>query len=179
MKIIFNPLKGKPIGAGYNDFVYEGEKIEAHLPGEVKQYEENKAQTLLDIFGFLTEVTPDEAKKIAETPKQGTFKCKYCDFSTDLKVALIGHTKKHKEEVAKENAPRIDPDIVPVAGGERITPQRSERESSVNEKAMNPSDGVDKDGVVWYGGGAVEENRSFEKIKPDNQGHFGKQNLTE
>lgn len=177
MKILYNPPKGQPIGEGYNDFIYQGEKIEAHLPGEVKQYESGKAEKLLEIFGFLAEISPEEAKKIIETPKKGQYQCKYCDFSTDLKIALQGHMKKHKEEIQKESAPLVDPNIIPVASGTKIVSNRSiNSERSVNEKAQVPEDGIDRDGVGWYGGGAKEEH-GFERVKPDNQGHFGRQKL--
>lgn len=178
MIILFNPPEGKPIGKGYNNFVYDGILIDPHLPGQLRQYPEDMANYLIEMFGYLTKVTPEIAKSILEKPVKKQFECEFCDFSSNIKIGLVGHNKKHVTEIAAKNEPTIDPDLIPVAGGEKITSNESVDLASVEEDKVK--DGIDKDGVKWYGGGLVEEKNSMRPVTPFNrQGHFGGQPLTD
>lgn len=171
MQIIFNPKTGAPI----KGFIYDGVLIEEHPVGKLKQYEENVAEALVENFGFLEKVTVEQAQKMLAQPKEGAFKCEYCDFSTDHKIALAGHTKSHAEQVEAAKLPAIDENLIPVAGGKKVV---SLNETRAAEKALlNGQDlpaGLDMDGVEWTGAGLTEENSSLTKApKLGQSGHFG------
>ena len=122
MIIIYNPPNGSKI-EGFR-FGSIGE-LAPHEVGELKQYDPAVGQALLNTFTFLEEVTPQRAQEILVKPKEATFKCEYCDFSTDHRVALAGHMRSHNEEIAKAKEPQIDPEIVPVAEATPVEPLKS------------------------------------------------------
>lgn len=163
MTIIFNPKNGAPI----HDFIWDNVMLEDHLPGELKQYNDSTANELLERYPFLESVTAEQAKEIIARPKEPTLKCEFCDFKTDAKIALIGHTRKHANETAQKKEPLLDPNIVPIASGKKASgiTNRSKEDETKN--------GLDKDGVSWYGEGLVEET-SLSGVKPIGVGgHFG------
>jgi hypothetical protein len=174
MKILYNPPNGQPIGENYNGWIFEGNLLEDHVPGELKQYPDPLADAIKEAFQFFQELTADEAKKILENPNK--FKCDRCDFSTNTNIALLGHMKKHeKEDKIKELIPAIDPSLIPVAGGTTVIPNKSANSNSLSPEEVATRDGVDKDNVEWYGGGVKETRRDFQPMKPYNKGHFGRQ----
>lgn len=164
MKILFNPEKGSDIA----NFIYNGVMLDPHPKGQLKQYEDRVAQELIDTFEFLEFVTPEQAQDILKKPKL-EFKCELCDYASDKKIGLLGHMRGHKEAIQKAKEPAIDPNIIPVATGKKLT--TANPLTAIEEDDL--SNGTDKDGVEWYGEGLVEENLSFERIKPAGQGHFG------
>lgn len=176
MNIIYNPKTGAPIPKfNFNGSVITGaDGSDVVLAvGALGQFDAPCAEFMLKNWGFLINVSQQEAQKILEKPKENEFKCQYCDFGTDTKVALSGHMRKHKEDIAKDKEPAIDPTIVPVITGKKFANVRET--ASVDEKiATEGGSRTDGDGVSWYGPGAVEEPRSQSTIGPVGQkGHFG------
>ena len=145
MVILYNPSNGALIEHFRHQRVGE---IAPHAPGELKQYDEDIAKELLTIFGFLVEKTPQEAQYILDKPKEAAYKCKYCDFSTDVRVALFGHMRSHANEVAKAKEPVIDPSIIPVAQATPVAPLRSISERRQDELTKDKG---------FYGPGVSEE----------------------
>lgn len=178
MKILYNPPNGLPVGENYNGWIFEGTELEDHVPGELKQYPDDMADAILEAFGFFKELQPDEAQKILDDPNK--FKCEKCDFSTNAQIALLGHTRKHeKEDKIKEAIPVVDPSIIPIAGGNRVEGNNSANSRSDEQKLSSEEkatvNGVDKDGVEWYGEGVKEKKGGSAPLRPYNKGHFGRQ----
>lgn len=182
MKILYNPPvpRGAPIGKGYNNFIVDGAVIDSLLPGEVKQYGDNEAEQIVSVFGFIQVVTPEEAQKLLEKPREKELKCDKCDFSTDTKIALISHQKKHEKEALAEEAAKG----IPVAKGSKMeqAPDGSplvKPPGIVTSESEDIQNGVDKDGVKWYGDGRQETRGSMSSTPPFNKGHFGGQPLSD
>ena len=152
MLIIYNPQKnGSPI----EGFVFNQKAVEPHKVGELKQYPEPVGYELLKIFGFLEEVTPQKAQEILAKPKEAAFKCEYCDFSTDHKVALAGHKRSHQEEIAKSKEPQLDPALVPIAETTPVEPRLTTDQIRTQAPEKRVEEGLT--GSEWYGSGLTEE----------------------
>lgn len=163
MVILYNPLSPNPVDIKNFRLAGIGE-IEPHLAGELKQYPEDVAEKLVETYEFLQEKTAEEAKKILEN-KGKTLKCDFvgCEFATDVPVALAGHSRTH---LAASSEAAIDPNIVPIAGSSRVIANKP-----AGVKRDPTENGVDEDGVTWYGEGLqVEQNVKF--IKPGDAGVF-------
>ena len=163
MVILYNPKHGAPVAS----FNFNGAKIQGNknpdvvlAVGELAQFESALGEFMLKQWGFLTNVTPAEAQKILEKPKEAEFKCQYCDFVTDLKVALMNHAKTHKAEIAKAKEPAIDPTLVPVIEGKPIAGGHVSGLSPTEEIAMQSGIKTDGDGVQWYGQRRTDEPRT-------------------
>jgi len=168
MIIIYNPTeKDCP------EFNFEGSKIEGLKSKQLKQYEDVIANDMLDRWGFLEVKTAEEATALLNAPKEQTFKCEFCEFSTDHHLGFAGHMRKHKNEVAAKTEPAVDPSLIPVAGATKITEDRSISNMRLNPDMDELRNGVDRDGVEWYGEGEKEDNRSQTRVKEFGQGHFG------
>lgn len=185
MKIVYNPKDGAPIV----DFIAEGKRLKPHYPdgyvqetvkGTVKanglmQYPDSIADEILDRYGFLEELTVDQAKQILTRPPEPEFECDApgCDFKTTHKVALAGHKKKHAKD-AEDTTPVVDELEIPVATGTPVSPLAKPGQMMDNSEDADIANGPDKDGVDWYGEGAVRQNRSqvFGQVRPDGKGHF-------
>lgn len=94
-KILLNPDAGAPIKdymcLGTNHF---DEK--AFEPGSIFQFEDDReADDYLEHFGFLEEITPEDAKKFLAMQK---LKCSQCDFETRSKSELERHILAHDKE---------------------------------------------------------------------------------
>lgn len=182
MKILFNPPvpSGSPIGKGYNNFVVNGSVIDSLLPGEIKQYQDSEANQILETFEFIESVTPQKAKELLEKPREKELKCDKCEFSTDTKIALISHQKKHdKEETLKAELADI-----PVAKAKKLeqAPDGSSLVVPSLDSVSGSEDipnGIDKDNVEWYGEGVREHRESMAATTQFNKGRFGGQPLTE
>ncbi len=94
-KILLNPDTGAPIKdyqcMGTNHF-----KDDAFAPGSIFQFEDEKeADDYLDHFGFLQEISADDAKKFLAMEK---LKCDHCDYQTRIKSELERHLVMHSKE---------------------------------------------------------------------------------
>ena len=104
MKILFNPENGaviKDINLNGHIF-FNPEEKEEFKPGDLLQFEDKVADQLKELCGFLQELTPKEAKHILDKKKEvPLFKCDYpeCNFSTNTKIALLGHKRTHVENL--------------------------------------------------------------------------------
>lgn len=165
MKILYNP----PTGAKIERFVFEGTLLPPFLPGELMQYDDPTADELLTIYGFLMVKTPEAAKKIMED-KNKKYQCDICDFASDEEIALEGHKRSH---VKKGELDQEAVEGIPVAQGKRILDSSEvKRVQAALERGEDLPDGIDKDGVTWYGGGVVVENKAFSRVRPVGHGHF-------
>ena len=177
MLILYNPKHGAPISS----FNFNGAKIQGDknpdvvlAVGELAQFESALGEFMVKQWAFLLNVTPTEAKKILEKPKEAEYKCQYCDFATDVKVALMNHMKNHKEEIAKGKEPAIDPSLIPVIEGKPINESMHTSTNPTEDIAIQSGTKIDGDGVQWYGPGSTEEPRSQSRIPPiGTGGHFG------
>jgi hypothetical protein len=95
MIIVENPAKGATI----KGFVLN-KKVYNLALGEKKQFDDEVGNALLDRYEFLKEVKGE-----------GKYNCKYGDYSSNYKVAVVQHEKSHTEEPTVEE------------GTEFITPQ--------------------------------------------------------
>lgn len=171
MIILYNPKSGAPI----KKFIFEGSLIEPHEVNQLKQYEPRLAEALKETYSFLEEVSLSQAQEILNKPKTDSLKCQYCDFTTDIKIALMGHNRKHAGEIAKTQEPQIDPALVPIATGTKVINAHQLKEiDKALEKGEDLPNGTDEAGVTWYGAGLTEENKSQTRVQPFGQrGHFG------
>jgi hypothetical protein len=181
MKIVFNPSDGVDI----RNFNHGGNVLEPHAKNSLKQYTDEDADALVANFGFLRIVTKEEAEtliaKVKEEEKAGPeeFVCKYCDKTFKAQIGLAGHLRTHKDEIALEEKPEVDTNLIPVAGAEKAKSRPAKGSESVSniqdDPTMNIPNGKDKDGVEWYGDGYQEENKqSFAPQTPvGEKGHFG------
>jgi hypothetical protein len=183
MKIIYNPKDGAPIVG----FIFDGKQIASHYPDRYEyqtrdgrkisnglmQYSDIVAEEALERFGFLQEFSEQQAKDLLARPdKQYECEEKGCDFVTGTKVALIGHSKSHKKDVKTEET-AFDPSLIPVADTATSLPLANRAVLDDNEE-VDIKNGPDKDGVDWYGDGAVVQNKStvFGTVQPNGKGHF-------
>lgn len=126
MIVIKNPENGAPI----KNFLYQ-KKMYSLGVGDQRGFEDVLATNLLDTYAFLEKVDTE-----------GKFVCKFGDFISDKHIAVIGHERGHKEEPAEP--PTF------------VTPQEiqdAEKRALYDQEGIPQSEGVDKDGVAWYGEG--------------------------
>lgn len=172
MRIIFNPAEGAEI----HDFISKGKLLDSHPIGELRQYEDNDAQALLETYEFLEEVSADKARSIQGKPKASDLKCEYCGKEFTVKLALAGHSRSHKNDpLPTVTEQKIDPALVQVAGSKKVMDQE-ETSRIVKEYEMKGDipNGSDRDGIDWYGNGLTEERGSLSRVTPIGQkGHFG------
>lgn len=178
MKIIYNPpvkfdskglnRGGSPIKGFSSDGgklpVYPGSTDGVQIPdGKMVQVQDDLADKLIETFGFLTEVSSDQALKMTKKEDKKEFVCEYCEDSFDHRVALVGHTRKHKKEIEAKNTPQIDESVIPVIKTSGVKKKQGQ------QNAEPAPDGKDGDGVNWYGGGMRESNV---KVPDPGKGHF-------
>jgi hypothetical protein len=175
MKIIFNP----PEGAEIHDFISNGKLLDSHPVNEFRQYENQDADALLEIYEFLQSVTVEEARSMQGKPKSSEFTCEYpsCRKEFSAKIGLIGHMRSHKNDPSPDLLPEVpaEPSIVQVAGTKKVYNQLEIKQMN-KEYEMTGSlpNGTDQDGVDWYGEGVQENRGTFAGITPIGQkGHFG------
>ena len=114
MKILKNPIKGAEISDLwiYDVFYLSKEKGETFKVGTVMQFEDRVADHLKYLYGFLEELTRDEAKEyIAYMNKP--LVCPDCQARFTEKIALSGHQRSHGDKVTVEGAM----DGIPIATG--------------------------------------------------------------
>lgn len=97
MKVLLNPDNGAPIKdftpLNGETFFTNGDRFE---PGTVFQFEDDRvADRFLQNFGFLQEITPEDAKKFMEFQK---LVCKTCGFTTRVKTEYDKHLLLHEKE---------------------------------------------------------------------------------
>mgnify|MGYP001591437090 CR=1 FL=1 len=177
MMILYNPKTGSPIPSFHLEgSVISGDKDPAVVlaVNELAQFEPGVGEFMKKNWGFLVQVTPEEAKKIVEKPKEASFKCQYCNFSTEFKMALTGHLRTHSEEIALSKKPSVDPTIIPVIKAVKTDGSYQPAKTVDEDIAVSGGTKTDKDGVSWYGPGSTEEPRSQSTIGPMGiNGHFG------
>ena len=171
MKIIYNPQDGAPI----NRFIFKGVMLDLHPVGELRQYDDLTADALLETYGFLELVTKEQATELLSKPKDPQYPCEFCEKKFHAAIALSGHMRTHKKEIAAQGDPEIDPELIPVAGGKKvISKQVTDQMAKDYVLKGDIPNGTDADGVDWYGEGLTEDKGSFAKLNPiGTRGHFG------
>lgn len=128
--------------------------------GTTKNYPDEVGLDLKERYGFLEEIDNNEIKVVELADG---FACSECDFTSKAKIGVLGHMRSHNKEEIKEVE-----EATPVG---KVTPRLvGQTHEPVGE--MDLPNGMDKDGVDWYGEGVQEENRSFEQMRGPGQAHF-------
>ena len=104
MRIIFNPENGGVISNIWLDSVKYFPQGQELKPGDVVKVEDKLADFLMELYGFLQEMTKEEAVKYLEGRKAKKFKCDKCGFATDTEIALLGHNRHHEKEARLDDA---------------------------------------------------------------------------
>lgn len=141
-------------------------------PSEIKKFRSDIADYLLGKYGFLEEVDPKNLDEKLKEIKDKRFKCKYCDFETDTKVALAGHSRSHSlSDEAKsllEEIPEAQPDAYVIGAGKsqsgRTELISAEQAEGIPETSGNKT-AKDGDNVEWYGDG-LQQNRRRGGMRP-------------
>lgn len=112
MKFLHNPINGAPIDKLYfkSTLYFKDEPFGVNT---VIQVEDDVADFLVRIYGFLKVITKEEALELSKKPKE-QFTCE-CGFTTTTKIALIGHKRSHAN----------NPDYVP--GIKTIVAEKTEQ----------------------------------------------------
>lgn len=171
MKIVFNPES--PAGSDIKGFmVKDYGLIDDHLAGQLKQYQDYVADSLLVQFEFLSEVDAEKAKQIKESIGK-TLKCDYpkCDFSTETPIALSGHKRSHDKTVDNSEL-LVDISIAPLAGSRPVHRAPTESEARNSRWDGSIANGRDADGVEWYGEGLTNDSMEIGPVVGD-AGVFG------
>lgn len=151
MKFIYNPIEN---GAPIDGFNFEG-TVYSHEVGKIYQYKEAVAEELLSTYGFLQDLSKVEVEEILARKIPKKFGCEYCEFSSDVEIALKGHMKSHKKEIEeKEAAERIDESLVPAAEGApaQIFAGVPMQQPAVRNRVLDETNGED-----FYGAGFTEK----------------------
>ena len=120
MIIVENPQNGATI----KGFVYK-KKVYNLAVGERKQFDDEVGNALLNHYEFLK-----------EAKGEGKYNCKYGDYSSDFKVAVIQHEKSHTEE------PKVE------EGEDFISPQdRVDEEKRALYEKEDDEAGLDGEGL--------------------------------
>lgn len=143
--IIYNPKTGAAI-----NYVWAKKKW-ALAVNEMKKFPKEIADQLLLTYPFLEQVDIKNIKDIKKRMKVNPYKCKYCKFETDQKIALIGHLRSH--DISEEDEKLL-------SGIESAGTIDAEPKKILSEEEVGgiPSKGEDKDGVEWYGPGVESDN---------------------
>lgn len=191
MKTVYNPKDGAVI----KDFIFNSMKIEPHFPegsgvnGEstgLMRYEDDVAEALVNTYQFLQiieeNVPPVQSSSAEPLVKvdSNQFVCSYpgCSFSTATKIAFLGHSRKHNKSDKAESGsilPLASSSLsseIPIAKSTHINIP-SLNTDSISEEDRQTVNGLDKDGVEWYGDGVKEEKASdFSLVQEKGVGHF-------
>lgn len=156
MRIILNPktftndlMKETPSVSVQNVWFNNAKYLEEPLmPGKMIKVDDSLGDFLLNLYGFLQELTPDEAK--AYLSKKSSFICKECGVEFGIEKPYLEHLESHKKE-------KLDDGLgIPV-----ITSTPKEEVKVDTQKQIeqdNLRDGLD------IGEGLVEENHRPAKV---------------
>lgn len=145
-KILHNPDNGgtiKNINFEGTYYFTSREGNEFHIGDVVKIEDDKAADWMKGIYGFLREVTVDEAKKIKEDREKNKLKCDKCDYKTDNEKSLQGHSLHHSKEE------KIDKELgIRVVSGSRPEAKVKEVETQDIIDAEASRDGLIGEGLV-------------------------------
>lgn len=126
--------------------------------GEMKKFPDEVGKAMLRLMEFLIEVTDKNIKDIKKELEQKLFKCDKCDFETDTRISLLGHSRKHMNEVVNNEDMKVVQDAVPQGTFKK---QVSGKKLSIeDEEGIPAGETTDSDGVPWVGAGLQEEGKS-------------------
>ena len=154
MKILKNPDNGAPIkNIWFKDKLYfDSTNNQTFKPGDIVKIEEDEvADFIIKLFGFVKTISPEEAKSIIEAKKNNTFKCDKCDYSTNEEIKLRGHKMSHAKEA------KIDEELgIPVISGSQLSKENEEKQKIDTQQRID-NEGT-QDGLT--GEGLVRENNA-------------------
>jgi len=168
-KALYNPkyleLGGQkiPNTASVNGFVWSHARWNLKV-NEMKKFPDEVANAMLKHCSFLVEVDKENIEKVKDIIKEKKYKCKYCDFEVDLKMAFMNHMKKHENE--QESGPDFLGDVEEASPSQIYQPTRKQQQVLPDQKEGIPIGGtkytpkVDGDGVGWYGEGLEDDVKS-------------------
>lgn len=114
---------------------------------------------MLRLMEFLVEVTSKNIKDIKSEMVAKLFKCDRCDFETDTNISLLGHSRKHKDEVENTDLQEVT-EAVP-QGNFKSRAGNSRKMSIEEEEGVGADGKTDSDGTVWVGKGVEEDSSGF------------------
>ncbi len=169
--LIYNPRKfGSKQSASIND-IY-AKKMVTLEANSIKGFPKVVAEYLLEKYGFITRVFPEQFESLKKEMEQKDYSCMYCDFETTDEKGLKIHTSnKHKlNNVTNEMIDGIEienfgdaQDYVSYQDKVQVSPEQSEGIPDTSRGGRK-----DGDGVSWYGDGWQNEtfnpNKLGEKI---------------
>ena len=136
--IILNPEHGATI----SDFQYKGtyyfsaENDETFKPGEMLEFDEVTGRFFLEHYGFLVEMSTEDAKSY-KNRKDVELKCDKCEFTSINEVTLTQHKKKH-EETASLGLKKVQ--------GKKVVLEDMDMEVSIENEAK--AAGLEGEGLV-------------------------------
>jgi len=154
MKYLYNPIEN---GAPIVSFVFNFKKYE-HPVGKMLQYEDDVAEEILLTYAFLQDLSRTEVEKKLEELKN-PHACEYCEKTFTEKIALSGHMRSHKDQIAEKEAP-LDPNIIPLATGDPTNvfnaPQVSQMQKQANPDQVSKNMNDETETDSFYGAGYQE-----------------------
>lgn len=155
MKALTNPENGADIDHVFRNSQGISKKY-IFKRGETLAFDDEVANFLLETYGFL---------QVPEVKVVGNkFKCSECDYTSELKVAVIAHGKGHKKEGKEATFIEVGgfADTKVSTGENVISPLHARDYERSRERGDDlPSigrDGKDVDGVAWYGKGLEDDD---------------------
>ncbi len=142
MKLLYNPPHGSEIkDIYYKDKLYFNSKENQSFKVEdIVKIEDEIADFICSLCGFVEEITLQKAKAILEAKKNNIFKCDKCNYSTDNELKLRGHTLSHAKEA------KIDEELgIPI-----ITAKTDENKTEVDTQKEIDAQGT-REGLIGEG----------------------------
>lgn len=148
-KLLFNPENGAEIKnfAFKNEHFMDAKEGQAFLPGMVVRVDDDLADFMLDTWGFLQELTVDQAKEYLDSKEE--FKCDKCEFKTKVRIGFEGHKRKHEKEqqIDSLGIQTITRKAKPVENASTIAEVRRKNWEEENKKAGLTGPGLTDDVV--------------------------------
>lgn len=144
MKILHNPSTGAPIqDVWYKNVKYlDAERNETFRPGMILSFEDdNVADFIRELYEFVLEIDPVEAKKYLENQAKG-LKCDKCEFRTDTAIALSGHKRSHEpvEKIENLGIPMVKKNQGTIESSQKNIQDQIDREGQ--------KDGLEGEGLI-------------------------------
>jgi len=143
-KIIYNPKNG----ASIKDFRWMSQKPWSLAVNTMAKFPDIVATELLNRYGFLREIKPEDIQKTLKLMEVKELKCEHCEFETNSEPALKAHmTTKH--EITAKTQEIMDS----IADAGEIEYLNKPVDQSIDFQEGIPKG--ERDG--WYGAGLEED----------------------
>lgn len=126
--------------------------------GEIKKFPDEVGRNMIRLIEFLVEVTPKNIAQIKREKEAKVFKCDKCDFETDTRISLLGHSRKHTGEEEQSEELKDVEEATPQGNFKSVA---SRKKLTIEEEEGIPKgESTDNDGVPWYGAGTETDNEA-------------------